>query len=116
MGHFVSSPRTREKRDSRDSTGDERGGGGWGQGRKRNRTESKNINNANNAVITTTTTTDVTITTTTTISSTTTTSTSNNNNNRNTIQSFLFSKMNFNVVSTATRHQKDVVTTLCLFG
>ena len=33
-GHFVSSPREREKRDSR---GDERGG----QGRKRNRNESE---------------------------------------------------------------------------
>ena len=37
MGHFVSSPRKREKRDRRDSRGDER----EGQGRKRNRNESK---------------------------------------------------------------------------
>ena len=36
-GHFVSSPREREKRDRRDSRGDERGG----QGRKRNRNESE---------------------------------------------------------------------------
>ena len=35
MGHFVSSPREREKRDRRDSRGDER----EGQGRKRNRNE-----------------------------------------------------------------------------
>ena len=37
VGHFVSSPREREKRDRRDSRGDER----EGQGRKRNRNESK---------------------------------------------------------------------------
>ena len=37
MGHFVSSPREREKRDRRDSRRDER----EGQGRKRNRNESK---------------------------------------------------------------------------
>ena len=37
VGHFVSSPREREKRYGRDSTGDER----EGQGRKRNRTESE---------------------------------------------------------------------------
>ena len=37
MGHFVSSPREREKRDRRDSRGDER----EGQGRKRNRNESE---------------------------------------------------------------------------
>ena len=36
-GHFVSSPREREKRDSRESRGDER----EGQGRKRNRNESE---------------------------------------------------------------------------
>ena len=35
MGHFVSSPREREKRDIRDSRGDER----EGQERKRNRNE-----------------------------------------------------------------------------
>ena len=35
VGHFVSSPREREKRDRRDSRGDER----EGQGRKRNRNE-----------------------------------------------------------------------------
>ena len=34
-GHFVSSPREREKRDRRESRGDER----EGQGRKRNRKE-----------------------------------------------------------------------------
>ena len=37
MGHFVSSPRHREKTDRRDSTGDER----EGKGRKRNRNESE---------------------------------------------------------------------------
>ena len=37
VGHFVSSPREREKRDKRDSRGDERGR----QGRKRNRNERK---------------------------------------------------------------------------
>ena len=37
MGHFVSSPREREKKDGRDSRGDER----EGQGRKRNRNESE---------------------------------------------------------------------------
>ena len=37
MGHFVSSPREREKRDRRDSRGAER----EGQGRKRNRNEEK---------------------------------------------------------------------------
>ena len=36
-GHFVSSPRVREKRDRRESRGDER----EGQGRKRNRNESE---------------------------------------------------------------------------
>ena len=36
-GHFVSSPREREKRDGRESRGDER----EGQGRKRNRNESE---------------------------------------------------------------------------
>ena len=35
VGHFVSSPREREKRDRRDSRGDER----EGQGSKRNRNE-----------------------------------------------------------------------------
>ena len=37
VGHFVSSPRERVKRDRRDSRGDER----EGHGRKRNRNESK---------------------------------------------------------------------------
>ena len=37
VGHFVSSPREREKRDRRDSRIDER----EGQGRKRNRNESE---------------------------------------------------------------------------
>ena len=37
MGHFVSSPREREKSDRRDSRRDER----EGQGRKRNRNESE---------------------------------------------------------------------------
>ena len=37
VGHFVSSPREREKRDGRDSRRDER----EGQGRKRNRNESE---------------------------------------------------------------------------
>ena len=37
VGHFVSSPREREKRDRRDSRGDER----EGQGRKRNKNESE---------------------------------------------------------------------------
>ena len=37
VGHFVSSPREREKRDRRDSRRDER----EGQGRKRNRNESE---------------------------------------------------------------------------
>ena len=37
VGHFVSSPREREKRDSRDSRRDE----SEGQGRKRNRNESE---------------------------------------------------------------------------
>ena len=37
MGHFVSSPRERDKRDRRDSRGDERGG----QGRKRNTNKSE---------------------------------------------------------------------------
>ena len=36
-GHFVSSPREREKRDRRESRGDER----EGQGRKRNKKESE---------------------------------------------------------------------------
>ena len=36
-GHFVSSPREKEKRDRRESRGDER----EGQGRKRNRNESE---------------------------------------------------------------------------
>ena len=39
VGHFVSSPREREKRDRRDSRRDER----EGQGRKRNRNESEDI-------------------------------------------------------------------------
>ena len=37
VGHFVSSPREREKRDRRDSRGDER----EGKGRKRSRNESE---------------------------------------------------------------------------
>ena len=37
VGHFVSSPKEREKKDRRDSRGDER----EGQGRKRNRNESE---------------------------------------------------------------------------
>ena len=37
VGHFVSSPKEREKRDSRDSKGYKRDG----QGRKRNRNESE---------------------------------------------------------------------------
>ena len=37
VGHFVSSPREREKRDRRDSRGDER----EGQGRKRNKNRSE---------------------------------------------------------------------------
>ena len=37
VGHFVSSPREREKRDRRDSRGDER----EGQGRERNRNENE---------------------------------------------------------------------------
>ena len=37
VGHFVSSPREREKKDKRDSRGDE----SEGQGRKRNRNESE---------------------------------------------------------------------------
>ena len=37
VGHFVSSPRERVKRDTRDSRGDEK----EGQGRKRNRNESE---------------------------------------------------------------------------
>ena len=37
MGNFVSSPREREKRDGRDSKGDER----EGQGRKKNMNESE---------------------------------------------------------------------------
>ena len=39
VGHFVSSPREREKRDRRDSRRDER----EGQGRKKNRNESEEI-------------------------------------------------------------------------
>ena len=37
VGHFVSSPREKEKRDKRDSRRDEREGQGW----KRNRNESE---------------------------------------------------------------------------
>ena len=37
VGHFVSSPREREKRDRKDSGGDE----SRGQGRKRNRNENE---------------------------------------------------------------------------
>ena len=37
MGHFVSSPREREKKDRRDSRGDLK----EGQGRKKNRNENK---------------------------------------------------------------------------
>ena len=39
MGHFVSSPREREKRDRRDSRRDEK----RGKGRKRNRGESSDL-------------------------------------------------------------------------
>ena len=39
VGHFVLSPREREKRDRRDSRRDEKQG--QGQGRKRNRNESE---------------------------------------------------------------------------
>ena len=39
VGHFVLSPREREKRDRRDSSRDEK----EGQGRKRNRNESEEI-------------------------------------------------------------------------
>ena len=39
VGHFVSSPRETDKRDRRDSRGDER----EGQGRNRNRNESEEI-------------------------------------------------------------------------
>ena len=42
--HFVSSPREREKRDRRDSRGDERGI----QGRKRNRSESEEVEEKKN--------------------------------------------------------------------
>ena len=42
-GHFVSSPRQREKRDRRESRGDER----EGQGRKRNRNESEETEEIN---------------------------------------------------------------------
>ena len=44
MGHFVSSPREREKIDRRDSRRDER----EGQGRKRNRNESEETEEINN--------------------------------------------------------------------
>ena len=44
VGHFVSSPREREKRDSRDSRRDER----EGQGRKRKRSESEEIEEIEN--------------------------------------------------------------------
>ena len=43
VGHFVSSPREREKRDRRESRGDER----EGQGRKRNRNESEETEEIN---------------------------------------------------------------------
>ena len=43
MGHFVLSPREREKRDRRDNRGDQR----EGQGRKRNRNESKETEEKN---------------------------------------------------------------------
>ena len=43
VGHFVSSPREREKRDRRDSSGDER----EEQGRKRNRNESEETEEIN---------------------------------------------------------------------
>ena len=43
VGHFVSSPREREKRDRRDSRRDER----EGQGRKRNRNESEETEEIN---------------------------------------------------------------------
>ena len=44
MGHFVSSPREREKKDRRDSRGDKR----EGQGRKRNRNESEETGDIKN--------------------------------------------------------------------
>ena len=44
VGHFVSSPRERVKRDRRDSRRDERDG----QGRKRNRSESEEKEGNNN--------------------------------------------------------------------
>ena len=43
MGHFVSSPKEREKGGRRDSSGDER----EGQGRKRNRNESEETEEKN---------------------------------------------------------------------
>ena len=43
MGHFVSSPREKEKCDRRDSRGDER----EGQERKRNRNESEETEDIN---------------------------------------------------------------------
>ena len=43
VGHFVSSPTEREKRDRRDSRGDER----EGQGRKRKMNESEETRNKN---------------------------------------------------------------------
>ena len=41
VGHFVSSPKEREKRDRGDSRGDERGGGEGGGERKRKMNESE---------------------------------------------------------------------------
>ena len=46
-GHFVSSPREREKRDRRDSRRDER----KGQGRKRNRSESEETEETRNVSV-----------------------------------------------------------------
>ena len=43
LGYFASFPREREKRDRRDSRGDER----EGQGRKRNKNESEETRNRN---------------------------------------------------------------------
>ena len=44
MGHFVSSPIEREKRDGRDSTGDERGGTGKKEERNESEKTEKNKN------------------------------------------------------------------------
>ena len=47
VGHFVSSPREREKRDRRDSRRDKR----EGQGRKRNRNESEETEESISAIL-----------------------------------------------------------------